>query len=577
MTEARRDTQRRQIGPEALTRILNVTRKLAAPFSLTSMLGEVVQAAQQVLEADGGTLWLYDRERHELVMRVATGIEPIRMPADRGIVGECVRTRAIINVPDCYADPRFNPEVDKRSGYLTRCMLTLPLIGHDEALVGVLQILNKHNGVFDAYDEEVAAALAAQCAVALQRVQMTDALLAGERLKQEIAVAREIQMSALPQAMPALAGYELFGSFHPADETGGDTFDLVALGDDKLFVLMGDATGHGVGPALSVTQMQAMLRLALRLGAGLDDAYKHVNNQLVEALPPERFVTAFLGMLDARAHALEFHSGGQGPILHFSAATGAIERLLPTSFPLGAFAIDAPRPPKRLGLAPGDIVALISDGIYEWPNAADEEFGIDRVEALLREHHRRPAADLAALIRTHAAAFAAGTSTPVAAPSQVDDVTIVLLKRMPEKPADPASQADSAEMELERSIDVLGSAFALIQQFWQRHGLPDAKRFGVEFAVEELFTNVVKYGSGGQSRILLRLERISDGVAVALVDPDSEHFDPTLDRGVDPGASLEARRPGGLGLHLIPKLVEDFAYEYSGRRSRTSFKMRTED
>ena len=572
MLNPRREMARREIGPDALTQILDVTRKLAAPFDLATMLAEVVQAAKQVLDADGGTLWLYEKDRHELVMRVATGIEPVRMPADRGIVGECVRTRALINVPDCYADPRFNREVDKRSGYVTRCLLTLPLVGHDDALVGVLQILNKRAGTFDAYDEEVAAALAAQCAVALQRVQMTEALVAGARLKQEIAVAREVQMSTLPRVMPVLPGYDVFGSFQPADETGGDTFDFVPLPDDRLFVMMGDATGHGIGPALSVTQMQAMLRLAVRLGTPLDTAYRHVNNQLASDLPPERFVTAFLGVLDARAHTLEFHAPGQGPILHFRAATGAIERCLPTSFPLGAFPIEQSKPPRRLSLEPGDVVGLISDGIFEWPNATSEEFGVERVEALLREHHRLPAAQLAELICERAAAFAAGVSGRAAEGTgrQADDVTIVLLRRMP-------AVTGVMETELARNVEALEQAVALVQSFWREHRLPDGDRFAVDFAIEELFTNMLKYGRPGPTRIRLRLAREPDAVAVLLVDPDSEPFDPTVDRGVDVGAPIEARKPGGLGLHLIPRLVDDFTFEYAGRESRISFRKRTEN
>ena len=558
-SKARRETVTRTLGPEALTQILDVTRKLAAPFELAQMLAEVVQATKDVLGADDGSLWLYEKERAELVMRVTTGMEPVRVPADRGIVGECVRTRAIINVPDCYADPRFNPEVDKRSGYHTRCMLTLPLVGLDDALVGVLQILNKRLGTFDAYDEELAAALAAQCAVALQRVQMTEALVAGERLKQEIAVAREVQLSTLPRVMPALPGYDVYGTFHPADETGGDTFDLVPLSGGRLFLMMGDATGHGIGPALSVTQMQAMLRLAMRLGTPLGEAYRHVNNQLASDLPPERFVTAFLGVLDAGAHTLEFHAPGQGPILLYRAATGEVERMLPTSFPLGAFPLDALKAPRQLALAPGDLVALVSDGIFEWPSASDEEFGVPRVEALLREHHALPASQLALRIREQAAAFGA---------AQADDVTIVLLRRL------PAAGAGVSETALERRIEALEQAVALVEAFWQQHALPQGDRYAVDFAIEEVFTNMVKYGRPGPTRIQLRLAREPSAVAVLLVDPDSERFDPTQARPVDLTAPLAARQPGKLGLPLIHKLVDDFAFEYAGRESRISFRKR---
>lgn len=560
MLEVRRGVAPRTIDPDALAQILDVTRKLAAPFDLATMLSEVVVAAKRVLDADGGSLWLYDKEHDELVMRVATGMAPVRVPADRGLVGQCVRTRAIINVPDCYADPRFNREIDRASGYHTRCLLTLPLVGHDDALVGVMQILNKNDGVFDADDEQIAAALAAQCAVALQRVQMTEALMAGERLRQEIAVAQEIQTSTLPRVMPEVPGYEAFGTVQPADETGGDMFDLGLLPGDRLFMAMGDATGHGIGPALSVTQLQAMLRLAMRLDTGLAVAYRHVNNQLESDLPPERFVTAFLGVLDARAHVVEFYAPGQGPILHFRAATGAVERGLPTSFPLGAYPVDEPRPPRRVALEPGDVLAVISDGIFEWPGRDGEEFGVERVEALLREHHGLPAARLAQLIRDRAAAHGG---------AQADDVTLLLLRRLP-----AAAVAATAEATLARDVGELAAAVALVRAFWDGHGLPEADRFAVDFAIEELFTNMVKYGRGGATRIRLRLEREPGAVAVLLADPDSEPFDPTVERPVDLQAPLEQRQPGRLGLPLIRRLVDDFTFEYAGRESRIRFRKR---
>jgi GAF domain-containing protein len=111
----------RRLPARDLEAILAVTSKLAAPFDLMTMLSEVVSAAKQVLHADRGSVWLYDPAADELVLEIATGIAPVRVPANAGIVGACARERAIINVPDCYADARFNSEVDRTSGYRTRC------------------------------------------------------------------------------------------------------------------------------------------------------------------------------------------------------------------------------------------------------------------------------------------------------------------------------------------------------------------------------------------------------------------------------------------------------------------------
>ena len=243
MTATSRGDSAVRLGADELEELLEVTRRLASPYDLNAMLAAVVDAARKVLHAERGSVFLYDATSNELVLKVATGLAPIRVPADRGIVGQCAQTRRLINVPDCYADPRFNPEVDRKSGYRTRCMLSLPLISHEDELIGVLQILNRHEGSFDKHDERVASALAAQCAVALHRVQMTETRLLTEKLDREIAVAREIQMSALPKEMPQVAGYDGAGLFRPTDQTGGDLFDFVRLPDGRLFLLLGDATG----------------------------------------------------------------------------------------------------------------------------------------------------------------------------------------------------------------------------------------------------------------------------------------------------------------------------------------------
>ena len=117
---------------QALRQILEVTRKLAAPFDLDTMLAEVVDATREILDADRGTVFLYDSNNDELVVRVGTELEHIRIPADKGIVGESAQTRKLINVPDCYADERFNRDIDRQTGYRSRCMLTIPLIGYEE-------------------------------------------------------------------------------------------------------------------------------------------------------------------------------------------------------------------------------------------------------------------------------------------------------------------------------------------------------------------------------------------------------------------------------------------------------------
>jgi len=385
------------------------------------MLMAVTDAARRVLHAERGSVWLLDPATGDLVLEVSSDLGHVRLPIGVGLVGACARDRQSINVVDCYADARFDAETDRRSGYQTRCSLTLPLIDHLGELVGVMQLLNKIGGVFTPGDQPLAEALAAQCAVALARVRMTAALLEGQRLRHELELARVVQLSTLPASMPVVPGYDMHGTFLPASLTGGDTYDLTMI-RQGLLVVLGDATGHGIAPALSVTQMHAMLRMALRMGAGLETAFRQVNDQLADTLSHGRFVTAFVGLLDPTTHRLQFLSGGQGPILHFQAAHGAFVAHKATSFPMGAMPLVRSRPPVTIDFEPGDILVLLTDGIYEFEDAQGEQFGRARVEQTVFAHHRESTEALAEELLSSVRAFAG------AAP-QHDDITMVLLKR----------------------------------------------------------------------------------------------------------------------------------------------------
>ena len=410
-----------EITRESLVGILEIMHRLAAPEAMPELLREVVEVGKVAIVAEAGVLWLLDKNTQQLVMVVPSNNPPQRIMLGEAWAGKCATDRTISNIPECREDPLFvkHPVHDKE--YETRSLLNIPIVGQCDSLLGVMQWLGAEPGQFDEHDEWIGPTLAAQAAVAIQHSYMTDELLASAILNKEVALARDIQMSTLPDSMPDVPGYDLHGHFQPTDHTGGDLYDVVML-DGKLFLLLGDATGHGFGPALSATQMQAMLRVSFRLGADLDHAYMHVNNQLSEDLPDDRFITAFMGFLDPATHIVNYHSGGQGPIMHFRAAPQTCDWYTATNFPVGVMDIDDNLESANIKLQPGDILALISDGIYEYNNPAGEEFGEQRVANIFKAYQCLPMAELTDRLLEAVSSF--GDPAP-----QTDDVTLLLVKR----------------------------------------------------------------------------------------------------------------------------------------------------
>jgi anti-sigma regulatory factor (Ser/Thr protein kinase) len=172
------------------------------------------------------------------------------------------------------------------------------------------------------------------------------------------------------------------------------------------------------------------------------------------------------------------------------------------------------------------------------------------------EHRDEPVDELARTLLASVRAFARGAA-------QQDDITAVLVKREPA----------GAHASFRRSIDALDEIVAFTGAFFASEGIDAASKPAVDFAVEELFTNMVKYGASREP-IRIDLAPIAGGVEVALTDYDVEPFDVTSSPDVDVGAPIEKRAIGGLGLHLIRRMVDSIEYDYSKeqRRSRVVFR-----
>ena len=245
------------------------------------------------------------------------------------------------------------------------------------------------------------------------------------KLERDLQIASQIQRATWPSELPVVPGLDLAASAHPADETGGDGYDMVAIPESAgggTFLFLADATGHGIGPALSVTQLRSMLRMAMRSGLGLADLLQPVNAQLYADLPDKHFITAWFGRLDADGRGLDSLSAGQAPLLHYHAADDRLEVWKADVPPLGLFPALPAKPPRRVELAPGDLWVVLSDGFYEAVDPADEELGVERIGAVLRRMQARPAAEIVAALRALLAEFTAGA--PAA-----DDQTALLLRR----------------------------------------------------------------------------------------------------------------------------------------------------
>ncbi len=243
-----------------------------------------------------------------------------------------------------------------------------------------------------------------------------------DQVRHDLDVARSIQQGLLPNRAPNLDDFELAGWNQPADQTGGDYFDWQLLPDGRLAISLGDATGHGIGPALVSASCRAYARATFLSGNTHNGLLERLNRLLADDLSANRFVTFAVAFLKPDRSSVEVLSAGHGPILWYKRTDDTFENLEAQGIPLGMIAGVKYGHATDRTLNRGDMLVLVTDGFYEWANPEGEEFGLDRLEATIRESRDYSADEMIARLRSAVGDFCRGTE-------QKDDLTAVILKR----------------------------------------------------------------------------------------------------------------------------------------------------
>lgn len=335
-------------------------------------------------------------------------------------------------------------------GYVQLGTVVLMLVGLALAIARAAWLARRYSRPIEALarasdrisrgDLDAGAPIASPIAEVTQLVGAHEHMRAGLRtllkLERDLQVARRIQQDTFPTELPALTGFEIDGWNEAAEAAGGDTYDVIGyrresgrsstrltLTDaDGAMLLLADATGHGIGPALSVTEVRAMLRMAVRAGEELSAIVGHLNAQLCADLSEGRFVTAWFGELDTSDATLRSFSCGQGPILHYRSGAGACDVLTTDAPPLGVLDDLVIEVRDPIPMAPGDVFVVLSDGVVDATDAAGAAFGTHRVIDLVVRHHDASAPELLQALRAELAAFT-GSRPPE------DDRTVLIVKR----------------------------------------------------------------------------------------------------------------------------------------------------
>jgi phosphoserine phosphatase RsbU/P len=365
--------------------LLDLSGQIMARKPLAELLGDIIESSKHLLQAEAASLLLYNPEEEKLYFHVVDGgradiIRQRSVDIGQGMAGWVAQHRETLHLPDCHADPRFNAEFDKQTGFRTRNMVCTPMVDRNR-LVGVLQVMNKSDGGnFSEQDVRFLEYLAAQCAIAIENNRLVSVEIESEQISAELNTARKIQQKTLPSHLPEIPGVGIDFRLIPARQLGGDYYNVVDLGGSRYLFLMADVSGKSVSAALIVASVYSFLQTYLIVQGGrfeLKDFVESLNTFLCQSTTSDKFVTAWFGLFDADSRTLVSISAGHEPCYLYRCGSAKPEVLSAGGLLLGMMSM--PYQFEQVVLEPGDMLLCYTDGVTEAMSETDEEFGADRM------------------------------------------------------------------------------------------------------------------------------------------------------------------------------------------------------
>jgi len=407
-------------GQSARLGILNeVHRALATAISLPQLLDLILERCFSVLAPEEGVV---------LLRTPAGSLEPVATRRRIGPPGPVHVSRRLIDevagkgkpalVMDAALDERLaGSESIIVSG--VRSVVAAPLIDGDGAL-GLI-VLSSRAGVrkFTEHDLDLLVSMASAAALRVRNVALAEEAAERRVLEHELAIAHDIQMSMLPKPMPDQPAVSVAATLKPARSVGGDLYDYW-VADDRLWFIVADVAGKGVGAALYMAVVKALFRACAHGDARVADVAARINREIARDNDSMLFVTAMFGTMTLATGDVTMVDAGHNPAVVRSQATGVHHPVIPKSVALGVVE-DFVFSGGRFQLPPGATLVLYTDGATDARNTAGDTFGADRLMAAIRKAETAPASlvdSVAAVIQ----AFESGAP-------QEDDITLLAIKR----------------------------------------------------------------------------------------------------------------------------------------------------
>lgn len=412
------------LSGERLALLYQLSQTFNSTLDLGQVLEAVIDAVIAALRAERGFVMLREADG-TLVFKTARGLAQITIESPEfqvsyGVVTRVVEEGQAVLTSNAQRDARFSARESVIHLGL-RAILCAPLRLKDK-MIGAIYVDNRvQSGIFQEADLELLQAIAASAAVAIENARLYQIAVEKGRLERELEMASRVQSSLIPRALPQIPGWEFAARWIPARQVSGDFYDCFPLDNGKLGLVIGDVVDKGLPASLFMAYSRSIIRASMASASSPQEGMRVVNRLICQDDAYGMFVTLVYAQVDPPSGLVSYVNAGHNPPLFYQRESDACRELTRTGMLVGVEA-GADYAQRELALQPGDFILLYTDGITEAINAAEEEFGLERVRRVVEQTRHSTAAEIASALQE-----ALGTFTASLDP--FDDITLLVIKR----------------------------------------------------------------------------------------------------------------------------------------------------
>jgi phosphoserine phosphatase RsbU/P len=406
-----------------LTKLVNINSMINSTLDMGRLLTVIMETIKDIMETDASTLLLYEERSNDLVFKVALGeagkelTERYRMKLGQGIAGWVAEMRKPLVINDTYNDPRFDPEFDKKTGFVTRAIVCTPLL-YKGKLLGVIQAINPLNRPqFTDEDLNLFNVFADQAALAVQNAIYFQNALEEERINSELASARAIQEELIPAVDMKLDTIRIAARSVTAREIGGEFHSLFSLDDRHFGIALGDLHVKGIPGGMHASIVSGALRALAKIkGRNPVELVRMLHMLMEHDERPIRNASLLYGVLDTSESTLRFLNAGVAyPVL----VRNGVARYL--RFGKRSLSQNIEESTSvAVSLRPGDLFVIFSDGILRVRNRTGKQLGLKKMMGFL-EQPFTPSRDITEAMLSFARDYAEGVGIR-------EDISIIILR-----------------------------------------------------------------------------------------------------------------------------------------------------